>query len=126
MLKSLKIEQKFNEINISKFKHPQKGFDDFYYFSDEKSGAITGENEIEIIKNILVKIDQAGTEKINEINAKNKEIERLKAEKLTGSNSDFKIEKIANINLIHHIFQNIEIKDFRNLATKIISKKEYK
>jgi len=86
LLKSLKIEQKFNEINISKFQHPQKGFDDFYYFSDEKSGAITGENEIEIIKNILVKIDQAGTEKINEIKAKNKEIERLKAEKLTGKN----------------------------------------
>ncbi|MDA7704930.1 alanine--tRNA ligase [Rickettsiales bacterium] len=128
LLKSLKIEQKFDDINIksSDFHHSKKGFDDFYYFSDEKEGNITGDNEIKISKDLLNQINDAGSEKINEIKSKNKEIEKLKSEKLTGSNSDFIIEKIENINFIHHIFEGVEAKDFRNLATQIASKKEYK
>lgn len=128
LLKSLKIEQKFDEININsqEFHHPQKGFDDFYYFSDEKYGSITNDSEIAISKTILEKINDAGSEKINEIKSKNKEIERLKSEKLTDSNSNFQNEKIGDINFTHHIFNEIESKDFRNLTTKIASKKEYK
>jgi alanyl-tRNA synthetase len=128
LLKSLKIEQKFDEIGINskEFHHPQKGFDDFYYFSDEKYGTITNDSEIAISKNILEKINDAGAEKLNEIKTKNKEIERLKSEKLTDSNSNFQSEKIGDINFIHHIFNGVESKDFRNLTTKIASKKEYK
>lgn len=128
LLKSLKIEQKFDEISINSddFHHPQKGFDDFYYFSDEKKGNITSYNEIKISKNLLNQINEVGLEKISEIKSKNKEIEKLKSEKLTGSDSNFTNEKIGSINFVHHIFNNIEPKDFRNLTTKIASKKEYK
>ena len=128
LLKSLKIEQKFDKIDVdpSEFHHPQKGFDDFCYFSDENYGQITSKKEIESSKVALNKINESGVEKINEIKSKNKEIERLRAEKLTESDSDFKIEKVNNINLVHHVFKDVEAKDFRNLATKVISKKEYK
>jgi alanyl-tRNA synthetase len=63
---------------------------------------------------------------MDEIKSKNKEIDQLKSEKLSNSDSNFTSEKIGNINLIHHIFKDINPKDFRNLATKIASKKEYK
>ena len=126
LLKSLKIEEKFEEINIdnSEFHHPQKGFDDFYYFDDEGGvGYITSNKEMEISKNLLRRISEIGQEKVNEIKNKNKEIEKLKSEKLT--DLEFIVEKINDINLIYHIFDNVNVKDFRNLAIKIVSKKEY-
>ncbi len=53
----------------------------------------------------------------------NKEIEKKKKEQLSLS-TDFENEKINNINLIHHYFEDTNAKDLRDAITQIKSKKE--
>ena len=79
-----------------------------YYY---RSQAEKLENEIENLKQDLKK--------------KDKEIEKLKKEKLSGNSSSFVSEKIGEINLIHHCFDGVDAKELRDLVTEIKNKKEY-
>ena len=79
-----------------------------YYY---RSQAEKLENEIENLKQDLKK--------------KDKEIEKLKKEKLSGNSSSFVSEKIGEINLIHHCFDGVDAKGLRDLVTEIKNKKEY-
>jgi len=79
-----------------------------YYY---RSQAEKLENEIENLKQDLKK--------------KDKEIEKLKKEKLSGNSSSFVSEKIGEINLIHHCFDGLDAKGLRDLVTEIKNKKEY-
>ena len=79
---------------------------DYYRSQAEKL-----ENEIENLKQDLKK--------------KDKEIEKLKKEKLSGNSSSFVSEKIGEINLIHHCFDGVDAKGLRDLVTEIKNKKEY-
>jgi alanyl-tRNA synthetase len=56
---------------------------------------------------------------------KEKEIERLKKQNLLANLSDLKSEKIADVTLLTHLFENAEAKDVREIVTEIKSKKEF-
>jgi alanyl-tRNA synthetase len=56
---------------------------------------------------------------------KEKEIERLKKQNLLANLSDLKSEKISDVTLLTHFFENAEAKDVREIATEIKSKKEF-
>jgi len=56
---------------------------------------------------------------------KDKEIERLKKQNLLANLSDLKSEKIADVTLLTHFFENAEAKDVREIVTEIKSKKEF-
>jgi alanyl-tRNA synthetase len=50
---------------------------------------------------------------------KDKEIERLKKQNLLANLSDLKSEKIADLTLLTHLFENAEAKDVREIVTEI-------
>ncbi len=80
----------------------------------QKGGAkeeLSNENDPKILEEILKK--------------KDKEIERLKKQNLLANLSDLKSEKIADVTLVTHLFENAEAKDVREIATEIKSKKEF-
>ena len=79
---------------------------DYYRSQAEKL-----ENEIENLKQDLKK--------------KDKEIEKLKKEKLSANSVSFVSEKIGEINLMHHCFDGVDSKGLRDLVTEIKNKKEY-
>ena len=79
---------------------------DYYRSQAEKL-----ENEIENLKQDLKK--------------KDKEIEKLKKEKLSANSVSFVSEKIGEINLMHHCFDGVDSKGVRDLVTEIKNKKEY-
>jgi alanyl-tRNA synthetase len=126
LLDSLKIKQQFDEIKIepSEFYNSKTGFDDLSYFANENSADITSKSEAEEIRLAIQKTFDLGDAKTNQIKQKEKEIDKLKKEKLSGNSDEFASEKIGEINLIHHLFENVEAKDLRDLITQIKSKKE--
>ncbi len=69
------------------------------------------ENDAKVLEEILKK--------------KDKEIERLKKQNLLANLSDLKSEKIADVTLLTHLFENAEAKDVREILTEIKSKKEF-
>jgi alanyl-tRNA synthetase len=69
------------------------------------------ENDAKVLEEILKK--------------KDKEIERLKKQNLLANISDLKSEKIADVTLLTHLFENAEAKDVREIVTEIKSKKEF-
>ena len=129
VLDALKVKQQFDEIKIksSEFYHAGTGFDDLSYFSNETSDSyITGEDENNQINQAITKAYQLGSDKLNEIKQKDKEIEKLKKEKLSGGGNNFTSEKIGNINFLHHLFEDMDAKEVRNLITDFKNKSEYK
>ena len=57
---------------------------------------------------------------------KDKEIERLKKQILFSSLDNIKVEKIGEINLVTHIFNDSDAKDLREITTEIKNKPQFK
>ena len=127
LIQSLKIKQQFDEIKMpeSQFHSAKKGFDDLCYFTDEdRENIVVSQAEIDSMQQAIDKIHQLGNEKIMEIKALQKEIERLRQDKLY-ANSNFTIDIVGEINLIHHIFNEVNAKELRELTTKIRNQSAY-
>ncbi len=86
--------------------------------------AQTGHKAIETIRQNELELNELIQDLQNKIKQKNKEIEKLKKEKLSGNSSEFESQKIGEINLISNLFEDLEAKDLRDLIIQIKSKKE--
>ncbi|MFT5704011.1 MAG: alanyl-tRNA synthetase, partial [Rickettsiales bacterium] len=127
LVESLKIKQQFDEVKIldHEFHSAKKGFNNLSYFADEdQKNEVVSSSEISSMKEAIDKICQLGEAKMTEIKILQKEVEKLKKDKLAGS-SNFSVEKIGEINFVHHFFDGSEAKELRELATQIRNKKEY-
>jgi alanyl-tRNA synthetase len=76
------------------------------------------------MNNAVEKIYQLGESKISEIKALQKEIDKLKKEKLASS-SNLTTQKIGEINFVHHFFDGANAKEVRDLAAETKNKKDY-
>ncbi len=56
---------------------------------------------------------------------KDKEIERLKKQALLANLDNLKAEKIGDVTLVSHLFENAEAKDVREILSDVKSKKEF-
>ena len=129
LLESLKIKENTAEITKPQnfFFSNKTGFDDISFFDEEnKKHKITSDTESSEILEIISKTFELGSNKIKQIKEKDKEIAKLKQDSLTSNSNQFNIENIGQINLIHHIFEDVNAKDLRDLIIQIRSKKEYK
>ncbi len=127
LLESLKITGQFDEVKLSQnqFHSSKKGFDDLCYFAEEATeNEVVSSAEILSLQEIIAKTYQLGETKMAEIKALQKEIDKLKKEKLS-SNSNFTVEKIGEINLVHHFFDGVSAKELKDLITEIKQQKEY-
>lgn len=127
LLEAMKLKQQFDDLRImpNEFHGAKKGFDDVAYFSNElDENNIKSETEVLAAKEVIDKIFALGESKVNEIKTKEKEIEKLKKEKLAGDNN-FASEPIAGINFIHHCFNDLDAKELRDLVNQLRVKKEY-
>ncbi|MDA0902248.1 MAG: alanine--tRNA ligase [Proteobacteria bacterium] len=129
LLEALKIKQQFDDIHPDdkSFIHAKAGFNDLHYFSNEvKNEEILDAGEAKSIDEAIERVSKLGADKLAEIKKRDKEIEKLKKEKLSGGNSDLKEEKIGDITLIHSLFEDIDAKEIRNLITQTKDRKDYK
>ena len=127
LLESLKITQQFEEVKMpqNQFHSAKKGFDDLCYFQDEETGnAVVSQEEISSMAEAITKIYQLGDTKMAEIKALQKEIDKLKKEKLS-ANSNFTVEKFGEINLVHHFFDGVDAGQMRELVSSLKQQKEY-
>ncbi len=105
---------------------------------EEKQKEFTAKQKEEISKKDLEILNLSGTKsdgshlgvddpKILEeiLKKKNKEIEHLKRQILLGTLNNLKSEKISDITLVTHIFQEAEAKDIREIITDAKAKKEF-
>lgn len=94
--------------------------------NEEENISIQGTGNVEQIQ-FFRKKKQDLEDKIEDLQEKvkkaNKEAEKKKKEQLT-SCADFTNEKIGEINLIHHYFEDVNAKDLRDVITVEKSKKE--
>lgn len=127
LLEALKIKTSFGEVKLpeSGFYSAKTGFDDFHYFKEEDlQNQVTSDEENKSIINLVQEIYALGEAKMNEIKVLQKEIDKLKKEKLT-QNSNFKIEKIGEINLVSHFFDGADANSVREIITQTKNQKEY-
>lgn len=87
--------------------------------------AISGAAVIDYYRHKEEKFENLVENLQQDLKKKDKEIEKLKKEKLSGNSSSFASEKIGEINLIHHCFDGVDAKGLRDLVTEIKNKKEY-
>jgi len=127
LLEALKIKQQFEGVTLpeNEFHNAKKGFNDLCYFTDEiNETAVVSSAEIASMQEAVSKIYQLGDAKMLEIKTLQKEIEKLKKEKLA-SNSNFSVEKIGEITFLHHLFEGVNAKELRDLITETKNKSEY-
>ncbi len=127
LLQSLKIKQQFDEVQMpqNQFHSNKKGFDDLYYFADESTeNEVVSQAEIFSMKEVVAKIHQLGDTKMLEIKSLQKEVEKLRKEKLSTGNN-FTVEKFDEINLVHSFFEGVNAKDLRDLIIQTKNQKEY-
>ncbi len=127
LLESLKIKQQFEDVILpeNEFHNAKKGFDDLCFFADEATeNQVVNQSEISSMQEAITKIYQLGDAKMAEIKTLQKEIEKLKKEKLAGE-SNFQVEKLGEINFVHHFFEGVNAKDLRDLITETRNKSEY-
>ncbi|MFT6106354.1 MAG: alanyl-tRNA synthetase [Rickettsiales bacterium] len=127
LIESLKVKQQFEEVKMptNEFHNAKKGFDDLCFFRDEDAqNEVVGASEISSMSNVVEKIYQLGESKVSEIKILQKEIDKLKKEKLASS-SNITTQKIGEINFIHHFFEGANAKEVRDLASETKNKKEY-
>ena len=60
-----------------------------------------------------------------DLKQKDKEIERLKKQILLSGLSVLKSEKIAEVNLLNHVFYDVDAKDLREIANELKAKKDF-
>lgn len=60
-----------------------------------------------------------------ELKQKDKEIERLKKQILLSGLSGLKSEKVAEVNLLNHVFYDVDAKDLREIANELKAKKDF-
>jgi alanyl-tRNA synthetase len=87
--------------------------------------AISGVEVIDYYRKQKEKSENAIENLQQELKKKDKEIEKLKKEKLSGNAASFSVIKIGNLNLVHHCFEGMNAKELRDLTTEIKNKKEY-
>jgi alanyl-tRNA synthetase len=127
LIESLKIKQQFDDVQMpeNEFHSAKKGFDDTCYFAEELSeDKVVNASEQESLQKLAEQIYHLGEAKMNEIKVLQKEIEKLKKEKLS-ANNNFSVEKIGEVNLVHHFFEGVNAKELRDLITETKNKKEY-
>jgi alanyl-tRNA synthetase len=126
LLEALKIKQQFEGIRLpeNEFHNSKKGFDDLCYFADELNEKVVSPSETKLMQEVAARIYELGDAKMAEIKSLQKEIEKLKKDKLS-ANSNFAVEKIAGINLVHHLFEGLNAKELRDLITETKNQKDY-
>lgn len=108
-----------------KFHSDKKGFDELHYFKDEETGTKVIDAEEELyLQSVANMMSSIAKEQVDEIKALQKEIEKLKKEKLA-ANTNFTIEKVGEINLISHFFDGADANSVREITTDTKNKKEY-
>ena len=60
-----------------------------------------------------------------ELKQKDKEIERLKKQILLSGLSGLKSEKVAEVNLLNHVFYDVDAKDLREITNELKAKKDF-
>ncbi len=127
LLDSLKVKQQFDEIKISEneFLSNKIGFDDLAFFSNEKNGDIISNEIRNSILEIASKTASIGDDFIAQIKNKDKEIAKLKKQIWQENLKNLQSEKINNINLLNHIFSDVDAKDLREITTEIKSSKQF-
>ncbi|MCE3255078.1 MAG: alanyl-tRNA synthetase [Rickettsiaceae bacterium] len=127
LLDALKIKPQFGDVATpqSQFDSAKKGFDDLCYFKEEQNrNLVASKDEVESLKNLAEEFYKLGEAKMAEVKALQKEIEKLKKEKLS-ANTNFKAEKFGEINLVSHFFDGVNAKELRDLTTQTKNQKEY-
>lgn len=127
LLEALKIKTSFGEVKLPEngFYSTKTGFDDFHYFKEEDlQNQVTSDEENKSIINLVQEIYDLGEAKMNEIKNLQKEIDKLRKEKLT-QNSNFKIEKIGEISFVSHFFDGADANSVREIITQTKNQKEY-
>lgn len=87
--------------------------------------AVTGSSALKYLKEEEEKAAKEINNLREQLKQKDKEIEKLKKEKLSGNSASLTEEKIGEIKLIHHFFEEVSAKDLRDLITQTKSKKEF-
>jgi len=80
------------------------------------------EEKIKEFRNKKERLETKKEELFEALKQVDKKIQKLKSEKL--NDSDFKSEKIGEVNFIYHIFEDLNAKDLRDLIIQVKSKKE--
>jgi alanyl-tRNA synthetase len=87
--------------------------------------AVTGFYAMEYFKNTAKKSENLINEFEQKMRQKDREISSLKKQVLLANLADLRAETIGEINLVHHIFENVSAKDLREIAIEIKSKKTF-
>lgn len=61
-----------------------------------------------------------------ELKAKEKEAEKIKKQNIFAGLDKLKSENVGNIKFLHHIFEDLEAKDLRDIATEIKARKDFR
>ncbi|MFM7620106.1 MAG: alanine--tRNA ligase [Alphaproteobacteria bacterium] len=121
LLDSLKVKQQFDEIKFpeNEFLSNKIGFDDLAFFSAEKNGDIISDNARKSVDEITFKTATIGEDFQQQLKNKDKEIAKLKKQIWQENIKNLHSQKINNVNLLHHIFYDIDAKDLREITNEI-------
>ena len=61
-----------------------------------------------------------------ELKAKEKELEKAKKQNIFANLDKLKSENVGDIKLLHHVFEDVEAKDLRDIATEIKARKDFR
>lgn len=87
--------------------------------------AKSGQVAIDYIREQKSSLNQKIDDLQQDVKAKFKEIEKLKKKILLSGLDDLKSEAIGNVNLLSHVFEDVDAKDLREIANQIKSKKDF-
>lgn len=126
LLNSLKIKPEFDDINdnISEFHSSKKGFDQLSYFAGEDAD-ITSSNEDKSITKIVGQMSKIGSDLLAQIKNQDKLIKELKKKTLLSDLSKFRDEKISDINLLYHVFSDVDANSLREAIVEVKSREQY-
>lgn len=87
--------------------------------------AKSGQVAIDYIREQKSSLNQKIDDLQQDVKAKFKEIEKLKKKILLSGLDNLKSEAIGNVNLLSHVFEDVDAKDLREIANQIKSKKDF-
>ncbi len=87
--------------------------------------AKTGLHAIEYNREQEKKFENSLENLQQELKQKDKEIERLKKQILLSGLSGLKSEKVAEVNLLNHVFYDVDAKDLREITNELKAKKDF-
>jgi alanyl-tRNA synthetase len=117
LLDSLKVKQQFEEAKIAEnqFLSNKVGFDDASFFVDENQENIINHTQQQATTAVLQKTSQIGSDFLQQIKQKDKEILQLKQQLWQQNINNTKVQNFANFCLINQTFDNASIADLRTI-----------